>query len=173
MLDEGEGTDATDVKTSQLATDSSAKRRRTGAAAAASAASSASAAAASASSASAAARASASNEAADEGGEQAGPIAYRKGAIVRVLMRNFLTYDEAEVIPGPRLNLLVGPNGAGLDPHAFNLSAALQVLTLGWLGKSSLALAIGIGLGGKPKVGLSTFLFCLSPFPHPCSRPSP
>ena len=27
---------------------------------------------------------------------------YRNGSIIRVKMKNFLTYDEAEVFPGPR-----------------------------------------------------------------------
>jgi recombinational DNA repair ATPase RecF len=28
-------------------------------------------------------------------------------------MVNFLTYDECEVFPGPRLNIVLGPNGTG------------------------------------------------------------
>lgn len=46
-------------------------------------------------------------------------------------MHNFLTYDDAEVHPGPRLNMLIGPNGTG---------------------KSSLVAAIIIGVGGKATV---------------------
>lgn len=35
------------------------------------------------------------------------------GSIVRVYMVNFITYDEAEVFPGPKLNVVIGPNGTG------------------------------------------------------------
>ena len=38
---------------------------------------------------------------------------YRVGSILRVKMVNFLTYDECEVFPGPRLNVVIGPNGTG------------------------------------------------------------
>ena len=38
---------------------------------------------------------------------------YRRGSIVRCKMHNFLTYDDAEVFPGPKLNVLLGPNGTG------------------------------------------------------------
>ena len=38
---------------------------------------------------------------------------YRVGSIVRVKMINFLTYDDCEVFPGPRLNVILGPNGSG------------------------------------------------------------
>jgi recombinational DNA repair ATPase RecF len=48
-------------------------------------------------------------------------------------MKNFLTYDDAEVFPGPHLNMLIGPNGTG---------------------KSSLVAAIIVGVGGEAKVGL-------------------
>ena len=33
---------------------------------------------------------------------------YGKGSIIRVKMINFLTYDECEVFPGPRLNVVLG-----------------------------------------------------------------
>lgn len=46
-------------------------------------------------------------------------------------MHNFMTYADAELYPGPRLNVVLGPNGTG---------------------KSSIVCAIGLGLGGKPKV---------------------
>ena len=32
-------------------------------------------------------------------------LGYKKGSILRVLMKNFLTYDACEVFPGPKLNL--------------------------------------------------------------------
>jgi ABC-type Mn2+/Zn2+ transport system ATPase subunit len=38
---------------------------------------------------------------------------YKSGSIVRVKMFNFLTYDECEVFPGPKLNVVIGPNGTG------------------------------------------------------------
>lgn len=38
---------------------------------------------------------------------------YLKGSIIRVNMLNFLTYDSCEVFPGPRLNIIMGPNGTG------------------------------------------------------------
>ena len=38
---------------------------------------------------------------------------FKAGSIVRLSMKNFLTYDECEVYPGPRLNIVIGPNGTG------------------------------------------------------------
>ncbi|XP_040273020.1 structural maintenance of chromosomes protein 5 isoform X1 [Bufo bufo] len=65
---------------------------------------------------------------------------YVEGAIIRIKMENFLTYDMCEVFPGPHLNMIVGANGTG---------------------KSSIVCAICLGLAGKPsfigradKVGL-------------------
>ncbi|XP_072260268.1 structural maintenance of chromosomes protein 5 isoform X2 [Pyxicephalus adspersus] len=51
-----------------------------------------------------------------------------EGAIVRIKMQNFLTYDLCEVFPGPHLNMIVGANGTG---------------------KSSIVCAICLGLAGK------------------------
>ncbi|TPX60694.1 hypothetical protein PhCBS80983_g01576 [Powellomyces hirtus] len=51
------------------------------------------------------------------------------GAIVRIRLRNFITYDAVEFRPGPNLNMIIGPNGTG---------------------KSSLVCAIALGLGGRP-----------------------
>ncbi|XP_040212662.1 structural maintenance of chromosomes protein 5 [Rana temporaria] len=51
-----------------------------------------------------------------------------EGAIVRIKMENFLTYDLCEVFPGPHLNMIVGANGTG---------------------KSSIVCAICLGLAGK------------------------
>lgn len=53
------------------------------------------------------------------------------GAIVRVKMRNFVTYGDCEFRPGPHLNVLLGPNGTG---------------------KSSIVCAICLGLAGHPKL---------------------
>ncbi|XP_070598752.1 structural maintenance of chromosomes protein 5 isoform X1 [Erythrolamprus reginae] len=52
-----------------------------------------------------------------------------EGAIVRISMENFLTYDNCVVFPGPHLNMIVGANGTG---------------------KSSIVCAICLGLAGKP-----------------------
>lgn len=54
-----------------------------------------------------------------------------KGAIVRMCLQNFLTFESIECFPAPKLNLVIGPNGTG---------------------KSSLVCAIVLGLGGKPKL---------------------
>ncbi|KAH7336149.1 structural maintenance of chromosome complex subunit SmcA [Rhexocercosporidium sp. MPI-PUGE-AT-0058] len=54
------------------------------------------------------------------------PDDFQPGAIVRVKLRNFVTYESAEFFPGPSMNMVIGPNGTG---------------------KSSLVCAICIGLG--------------------------
>lgn len=53
------------------------------------------------------------------------------GSIFRVKLHNFLTYNDAEFHPGPRLNLILGPNGTG---------------------KSSIVCALCVGLAGSTKV---------------------
>eukprot|EP01104_Vermistella_antarctica_P014389 TRINITY_DN4517_c1_g1_i1.p1 TRINITY_DN4517_c1_g1~~TRINITY_DN4517_c1_g1_i1.p1 ORF type:complete len:1137 (+),score=335.80 TRINITY_DN4517_c1_g1_i1:43-3411(+) len=53
---------------------------------------------------------------------------YRMGNVVRVSMHNFTTYEDCEFRPGPRLNVVVGPNGTG---------------------KSTIVNALGLGLGGN------------------------
>ncbi|KYK59898.1 structural maintenance of chromosomes 5 smc5 [Drechmeria coniospora] len=55
---------------------------------------------------------------------------FQPGAIVRVKVENFVTYEMAEFFPGPHLNMVIGPNGTG---------------------KSSLVCAICLGLGYSPK----------------------
>ncbi|KAI1212753.1 P-loop containing nucleoside triphosphate hydrolase protein [Annulohypoxylon truncatum] len=55
---------------------------------------------------------------------------FQTGAIVRVLVENFVTYEHAEFNPGPNLNMVIGPNGTG---------------------KSSLVCAICLGLGFHPR----------------------
>ncbi|KAI1779085.1 P-loop containing nucleoside triphosphate hydrolase protein [Hypoxylon cercidicola] len=55
---------------------------------------------------------------------------FQTGAIVRVLVENFVTYEHAEFKPGPNLNMVIGPNGTG---------------------KSSLVCAICLGLGFHPR----------------------
>ncbi|KAG9096070.1 Structural maintenance of chromosomes protein 5 [Ceratobasidium sp. 370] len=53
------------------------------------------------------------------------------GAIVGIRLHNFLTYDDVDFRCGPHLNMLIGANGTG---------------------KSSIAGAIAIGLGGSPNI---------------------
>ncbi|KAL1883402.1 hypothetical protein VTK73DRAFT_8969 [Phialemonium thermophilum] len=55
----------------------------------------------------------------------AGP-GFQPGAILRVTVENFVTYEHADFFPGPNLNMVIGPNGTG---------------------KSSLVCAICLGLG--------------------------
>ncbi|KAG6001377.1 hypothetical protein E4U21_004410 [Claviceps maximensis] len=55
---------------------------------------------------------------------------FKPGAIVRVTVKNFVTYEKADFFPGPHLNMVIGPNGTG---------------------KSSLVCAICLGLGYSPK----------------------
>lgn len=59
-------------------------------------------------------------------GEKLKAQGYKVGSIVRVKMFNFLTYDECEVFPGPKLNVLIGPNGTGKSAmtHAICLACA-------------------------------------------------
>lgn len=59
-------------------------------------------------------------------GDARGEDEYQPGAIVRVKLLNFVTYEDAVFYPGPNLNMVIGPNGTG---------------------KSSLVCAICIGLG--------------------------
>ena len=54
---------------------------------------------------------------------------FGRGAIVRVKLFQFLTYEAVEFRPGPRLNVVMGPNGTG---------------------KSSIVMAIAVGLGAAP-----------------------
>ncbi|EEP81124.1 hypothetical protein UREG_05966 [Uncinocarpus reesii 1704] len=55
---------------------------------------------------------------------------YRPGAIVRIKLTDFVTYSSAEIRPGPKLNMVIGPNGTG---------------------KSTLVCAICLGLGEGPQ----------------------
>lgn len=68
----------------------------------------------------------------DDEGSDGGEVdmsAFQPGAIVRVKLTNFITYESAEFFPGPNLNMVIGPNGTG---------------------KSSLVCAICLGLGWGP-----------------------
>jgi predicted ATPase len=53
--------------------------------------------------------------------------AYPVGGILRIQVTNFVTYSYCEFLPGPYMNMLIGPNGTG---------------------KSSIVCAIALGLGG-------------------------
>lgn len=57
---------------------------------------------------------------------------FKPGAIVRIKLTDFVTYTSAEFFPGPKLNMVIGPNGTG---------------------KSTLVCAICLGLGWGPQVG--------------------
>jgi structural maintenance of chromosomes protein 5 len=63
--------------------------------------------------------------------ESAEPRQYAKGAITRIQMHNFLVYRDVTVPVGPRLNLVLGPNGTG---------------------KSSIVCALALALGAPPKI---------------------
>ncbi|XP_076015393.1 structural maintenance of chromosomes protein 5 [Genypterus blacodes] len=65
----------------------------------------------------------------EEGGGEDAPFV--EGSIVRITMKNFLTYDYSVVYPGPNLNMIVGANGTG---------------------KSSIVCAICLGLAGKTAI---------------------
>ncbi|KAK0615797.1 SMC5-like protein [Bombardia bombarda] len=56
---------------------------------------------------------------------------FQPGAILRVKLENFVTYEKAEFTLGPNLNMVIGPNGTG---------------------KSSLVCAICLGLGYNSSV---------------------
>eukprot|EP00873_Tetraselmis_striata_P002062 jgi/Tetstr1/422326/TSEL_013169.t1 len=56
---------------------------------------------------------------------------WRPGTVKKVIVENFMTYSKCTIIPGPRLNLVLGPNGTG---------------------KSSFVCALSMGLGGNPKL---------------------
>lgn len=60
-------------------------------------------------------------------------LGYKRGMILRVKMVNFLTYDECEVFPGPKLNVILGPNGTGKSTimHAVCLACAGSPATVG------------------------------------------
>jgi ABC-type multidrug transport system fused ATPase/permease subunit len=65
---------------------------------------------------------------------------YKPGAIVRIKVTDFVTYTSAEFFPGPKLNMVIGPNGTG---------------------KSTLVCAICLGLGWGPQVPNSFQLLSL------------
>ena len=58
---------------------------------------------------------------------------FRNGSVLRVRMHNFLTFDDCEVFPGPRLNVILGPNGTGKSTvtHAICLACCGSPQTVG------------------------------------------
>jgi len=58
-------------------------------------------------------------------------IPFQTGAIVRITLKHFVTYNFVEIWPGPSLNMIIGPNGTG---------------------KSTLVCAICLGLGYSTNV---------------------
>nr|XP_020475714.1 structural maintenance of chromosomes protein 5 [Monopterus albus] len=77
---------------------------------------------------------------ASQHGDIAGQGRYVEGSILRITMKNFLTYDYSELYPGPNLNMIVGANGTGK-------SSIVCAICLGLAGKTAL-------LGRGDKVGL-------------------
>jgi len=61
---------------------------------------------------------------------------YGNGTIVRIKLKQFVTYDYVEFFPGPDLNMIIGPNGTG---------------------KSTIVCAIALGLGGATSVNEFNF----------------
>ena len=67
----------------------------------------------------------------EEWDEDGSGLSLVPGSLVFIWLRNFMTYSDVKLAPGPHLNLILGPNGSG---------------------KSSVVCAICIGLGGSPKL---------------------
>lgn len=70
------------------------------------------------------------------GGDRGGYGEFQPGAIVRIKLKDFVTYTSAEFFPGPKLNMVIGPNGTG---------------------KSTLVCAICLGLGWGPQVRVGSY----------------
>ncbi|XP_057682947.1 structural maintenance of chromosomes protein 5 [Corythoichthys intestinalis] len=68
-----------------------------------------------------------------------------EGAILRITMKNFLTYDYTTVHPGPNLNMVIGANGTGK-------SSIVCAICLSLAGKTTL-LDRGDKVGGYVKRG--------------------
>lgn len=46
-------------------------------------------------------------------------VGFSRGNILSLRMTNIMTFASVELIPGPRLNMIIGPNGAvRLEKHA-------------------------------------------------------
>lgn len=59
-----------------------------------------------------------------------------RGNLVRIWMKNFITFSDTVVLPGPRLNLIIGPNGTGKSTIV-NAICIVFGGKLGLLGRSS------------------------------------
>lgn len=55
--------------------------------------------------------------------------AFQHGSVVRLRLRNFMQYSEAELRPGPSLNLVIGANGSGKSSVVNGLALALGAKT--------------------------------------------
>uniref|UniRef100_A0A2P2I297 Structural maintenance of chromosomes protein 5 n=1 Tax=Hirondellea gigas TaxID=1518452 RepID=A0A2P2I297_9CRUS len=53
-------------------------------------------------------------------------MAFIDGNVVRILMKDFLTFDDMEVHPKPHLNVIIGPNGTGKSTIMCGLALALS-----------------------------------------------
>ncbi|VDK72473.1 unnamed protein product, partial [Onchocerca ochengi] len=53
------------------------------------------------------------------------------GSITKIIFENFLTYEYMEILPGPNLNIIIGPNGTG---------------------KSTIICGLCLAVGGTPKL---------------------
>ena len=51
------------------------------------------------------------------------PSEYKPGAVMKVRLHNFMTYSDVEMEPGPRLNVILGPNGTGKSSFVCALSS--------------------------------------------------
>ncbi len=72
-----------------------------------------------------------------------------EGSIVRIKLKNFVTYDAVEVRPGPNLNMIIG--------YEFIYSSKPLMNRPNGTGKSTIVCAIALGLAGRPDVRPSVF----------------
>nr|XP_019945077.1 PREDICTED: structural maintenance of chromosomes protein 5 [Paralichthys olivaceus] len=79
-----------------------------------------------------------------------GEARFVEGSILRITMKNFLTYDLSVLHPGPNLNMIVGANGTGK-------SSIVCAICLGLAGKTAI-------LGRGDKVGLYVKRGCTKGF---------
>jgi len=57
------------------------------------------------------------------------PSEYKPGAVMKVRLHNFMTYSDVEMEPGPRLNVILGPNGTGKSSFVCALAMGLAAPT--------------------------------------------
>ena len=60
-------------------------------------------------------------------------LGFGRGAVLSIKMKNFITYDYSMVFAGPRLNVILGPNGTGKSTitHAICLACGGSANTVG------------------------------------------